>query len=32
MTINLETPKMIRPLIDQDHQFAMNMLRPISLK
>src|SRR3954468_7102272 len=30
--INLETPKKIRPLIDQAHQVAMNMLRPISRK
>ena len=32
MSINLETPKKIRPLIDQAHQVAMNMLRPISRK
>src|SRR6201989_3579373 len=30
--INLETPKKIRPLIDQAHQVAMNLLRPISRK
>ena len=30
--INLETPKKIRPLVDQAHQVAMNMLRPISRK
>ena len=30
--INLETPKKIRPLIEQAHQVAMNMLRPISRK
>ena len=30
--INLETPKKHRPLIDQAHQVAMNMLRPISRK
>src|SRR3954467_13997610 len=30
--INLETPKKIRQLIDQAHQVAMNMLRPISRK
>src|SRR3954447_15521474 len=30
--INLETPKKVRPLIDQAHQVAMNMLRPISRK
>src|SRR6476646_5457261 len=30
--INLETPRKIRPLIDQAHQVAMNMLRPISRK
>src|SRR3954453_10591513 len=30
--INLETPKKGRPLIDQAHQVAMNMLRPISRK
>ncbi|MBO9520993.1 MAG: acyl-CoA dehydrogenase family protein [Nocardioidaceae bacterium] len=32
MSMNLETPKKIRPLIDQAHQVAMNMLRPISRK
>ncbi|HEY0904056.1 MAG TPA: acyl-CoA dehydrogenase family protein [Marmoricola sp.] len=30
--INLETPKKVRPLVDQAHQVAMNMLRPISRK
>jgi len=30
--INLETPKKHRPLIEQAHQVAMNMLRPISRK
>ncbi|WP_030484301.1 acyl-CoA dehydrogenase family protein [Nocardioides aequoreus] len=30
--INLETPKKLRPLVDQAHQVAMNMLRPISRK
>jgi len=30
--INLETPKKHRALIDQAHQVAMNMLRPISRK
>lgn len=30
--INLETPKKHRTLIDQAHQVAMNMLRPISRK
>ena len=30
--INLETPKKFRPLVDQAHQVAMNMLRPISRK
>ncbi|QIK76563.1 acyl-CoA dehydrogenase family protein [Nocardioides piscis] len=30
--INLETPKKHRMLIDQAHQVAMNMLRPISRK
>jgi acyl-CoA dehydrogenase len=30
--INLETPKKLRPLIDQAHQLAMNSLRPISRK
>jgi acyl-CoA dehydrogenase len=30
--INLETPKKIRPLVEQAHQVAMNMLRPISRK
>jgi acyl-CoA dehydrogenase len=32
MAINLEVPKKHRPLIDQAHQVAMNMLRPISRK
>ncbi len=32
MTINLETPKKHRVLVDQAHQVAMNMLRPISRK
>jgi len=32
MAINLEDPKKIRPLRDQVHQVAMNMLRPISRK
>ncbi len=30
--INLETPRKLRPLVDQAHQVAMNMLRPISRK
>ena len=30
--ISLETPKKVRPLVDQAHQVAMNMLRPISRK
>ena len=30
--INLETPKKQAGLIDQAHQLAMNMLRPISRK
>ncbi|MEZ5113489.1 MAG: hypothetical protein R2693_08500 [Nocardioidaceae bacterium] len=30
--INLETPKKVRPLLDQAHQVAMNILRPISRK
>jgi acyl-CoA dehydrogenase len=30
--INLETPKKVRPLVEQAHQVAMNMLRPISRK
>jgi acyl-CoA dehydrogenase len=30
--INLETPKKHRQLVDQAHQVAMNMLRPISRK
>ena len=30
--INLESPKKHRALIDQAHQVAMNMLRPISRK
>ena len=32
MPINLEDPKKLRPLRDQVHQVAMNMLRPISRK
>ena len=32
MAINLEDPKRFRPLRDQVHQVAMNMLRPISRK
>ena len=32
MAINLEDPKKLRPLRDQVHQVAMNMLRPISRK
>ena len=32
MSINLETPKKHRTLVDQAHQVAMNMLRPISRK
>ena len=32
MAINLEVPKKHRPLIEQAHQVAMNMLRPISRK
>jgi acyl-CoA dehydrogenase len=32
MTINLETPKKHRTLVDQAHQVAMSMLRPISRK
>ncbi|HYG94122.1 MAG TPA: acyl-CoA dehydrogenase family protein [Nocardioides sp.] len=32
MAINLEVPKKHRVLIDQAHQVAMNMLRPISRK
>ncbi len=32
MAINLEIPKKHRTLIDQAHQVAMNMLRPISRK
>ncbi|WP_426244506.1 acyl-CoA dehydrogenase family protein [Nocardioides sp. LHG3406-4] len=32
MTISLETPKRHRMLVDQVHQVAMNMLRPISRK
>ncbi|WP_237690204.1 acyl-CoA dehydrogenase family protein [Nocardioides panacisoli] len=32
MAINLEVPKKHRALIDQAHQVAMNMLRPISRK
>ncbi len=32
MPINLETPKKHRTLVDQAHQVAMNMLRPISRK
>src|SRR3546814_14225819 len=30
--INLETPRKHRALVDQAHQVAMNMLRPISRK
>ena len=30
--INLETPRKQAALIDQAHQLAMNMLRPISRK
>jgi acyl-CoA dehydrogenase len=30
--INLETPRKVRPLVEQAHQVAMNMLRPISRK
>jgi acyl-CoA dehydrogenase len=32
MAINLEDPKKLRPVRDQVHQVAMNMLRPISRK
>jgi acyl-CoA dehydrogenase len=32
MAINLEDPKRFRPLVQQAHQVAMNMLRPISRK
>jgi acyl-CoA dehydrogenase len=32
MSINLDDPKKFRPLRDQVHQVAMNMLRPISRK
>lgn len=32
MAINLEVPKKHRALVDQAHQVAMNMLRPISRK
>lgn len=32
MAINLEDPKRLRPIRDQVHQVAMNMLRPISRK
>ena len=32
MPINLETPRKHRTLVDQAHQVAMNMLRPISRK
>jgi acyl-CoA dehydrogenase len=32
MPINLETPRKHRVLVDQAHQVAMNMLRPISRK
>ena len=32
MAINLDDPKRFRPLRDQVHQVAMNMLRPISRK
>ena len=30
MAISLDDPKKLRPLRDQAHQVAMNMLRPIS--
>jgi acyl-CoA dehydrogenase len=32
VSINLEDPKRLRPIRDQVHQVAMNMLRPISRK
>src|SRR4029079_10128706 len=32
MAINLDDPRKFRPLVDQAHQVAMNMLRPISRK
>ena len=32
LMINLDDPKKFRPLVDQAHQVAMNMLRPISRK
>ncbi len=32
MSINLDDPKKFRPLAEQAHQVAMNMLRPISRK
>ena len=32
MAIHLDDPKKFRPLRDQAHQVAMNMLRPISRK
>jgi acyl-CoA dehydrogenase len=32
MPINLETPKKFRPLVEQAHQVAENVLRPISRK
>ena len=32
MAINLDDPKKFRTLVDQAHQVAMNMLRPISRK
>ena len=32
LMINLDDPKKFRPLLDQAHQVAMNMLRPISRK
>ena len=32
MPISLDDPKKLRPLRDQAHQVAMNMLRPISRK
>ena len=30
MAINLDDPQKFRPLAEQAHQVAMNMLRPIS--
>ncbi len=32
MTINLETPKKFKPLVDQAHQVATEVFRPISRK